>query len=95
MEDGASWAEEYWTSPRGGIMLCTGREGFGSKVKVWEDMRISLNREGRLVLYAQPRGAPPIEFPMATMSDDAIEFTNPAHPLLVAGAVADGRKLEA
>ena len=79
MEDGASWAEEYWTSPRGGIMLGTGREGFGSEIKFWESMRITLNREGKLVLYAQPKGAPPTEFPMATMSDDAVEFTNPAH----------------
>ena len=79
MEDGASWAEEYWTSPRGGIMLGTGREGFGSEIKFWESMRITLNRDGKLVLYAQPKGAPPTEFPMATMSDDAVEFTNPAH----------------
>jgi len=79
MEDGASWAEEYWTSPRGGIMLGTGREGFGPEIRFWESMRIAVNREGRLVFYAQPKGAPPVEFPMATMSDDAIEFANGAH----------------
>lgn len=78
-EDGASWAEEYWTSPRGGIMLGTGREGFGSEVRFWETMRIAVGREGKLVFYAQPRGGPPTEFPMSTMSEDAVEFTNPAH----------------
>lgn len=79
MEDGANWAEEYWTSARGGMMLGTGREGFGPEIRAWESMRIALNREGRLVLYAQPKGGPPIEFPMATMSDAAIEFANGAH----------------
>ena len=79
MEDGASWAEEYWTSPRGGIMLGTGREGFGSEIRFWEAMHIAVNREGKLILYAQPKGAPSVEFPMATMSDDAVEFANGAH----------------
>ena len=79
VETGASWADEHWTSPRGGAMLGLGREGFGSELKTWETMRIAAGRDGRLTLYAQPRGNPAVEFPMATMSDDAIEFANPAH----------------
>ena len=79
VENGASWTDEYWTSPRGGTMLGLGREGFGSELKTWETMRIAPGRDGRLTLFAQLRGSPAVEFPMATMSDDAIEFTNPAH----------------
>ena len=80
MEDGASWAEQQWMSPRGQQMLGLGREGFGPTLDAWQSMRIALRGDGKLALYLQAKGAPPAEFALSAASDDAIEFTNPTHP---------------
>lgn len=79
MEDGAHWADEYWSVPRGGMMIGAGRIGFGNRIEVWEHTRIVRKADGTLSFYAQPRGAPAAEFPMVTTSAQAIEFANPAH----------------
>lgn len=79
MEDGAAWAEQQWMAPRGQEMLGLGREGFGPTLEAWQSMRIAIRPDGKLTLFLQPKGAPAIEFAMSAASDDAIEFTNPAH----------------
>lgn len=79
MESGASWADEMWTDPRDGLMLGIGRSGFGAKVESWEMTRIVRKADGAIVFVAQPKGAPPTEFPLAVMSAQAIEFANPRH----------------
>ena len=79
MQDGASWADELWTDPRGGVMVGIGRSGFGSDLKSWEVTRIVTRKDGSLAYVAQVDGQPAIEFPLVLISAEAIEFANPAH----------------
>lgn len=79
MEDGASWSDEVWTDPRGGIMLGMARMGFGPDLQSWETTQIKIKRDGTISFFAQPNGKPPSEFPLVLISEQAIEFANPAH----------------
>ena len=79
MEDGASWADEVWTDPRGGIMLGLARTGFGSQLQNWEVTQIRRKPDGSISFFAQPRGVPAAEFPLVAHGDGMIEFANPAH----------------
>ncbi len=79
MESGAAWADEVWSPARGGMMIGAGRSGFGPEVENWEVMRIQRRADGAITYFAQQRGGAPVEFPMVTTSDDAIEFANPSH----------------
>lgn len=79
MQDGAKWADEIWSDPRGGIMIGMGRSGFGSELESWETTQIKVKRDGKISFFAQPNGQPPAEFPMVLISEEAIEFANPAH----------------
>lgn len=36
--EGESWADEYWTPPRAGIMIGASRAGEGEKLQFWEHM---------------------------------------------------------
>ena len=79
MEDGATWAEELWSDPRGGVMLGVARNGFGTDVKAWEFTQIKTRKDGSLALIAHADGKPIVEFPLVLISAEAIEFANPAH----------------
>ncbi|HMO68384.1 MAG TPA: DUF6265 family protein [Novosphingobium sp.] len=79
MESGARWADETWTSPRGGMMMGASRSGFGPELAEWEQVRIQRRADGGISLFAQPQGRAATEFRMATQSETAIEFANPAH----------------
>lgn len=79
MEDGADWADEMWTDPRGGIMLGVARMGFGPQLRSWEVTQIRQKPDGSISFFAQPNGKPAAEFPMVLVSEEAIEFANPAH----------------
>ena len=79
MQDGASWADEVWTDPRGGIMLGVARNGFGSELEGWETTQIKVKPDGTISYFAQPNGKPPSEFPLVLISEESIEFANPAH----------------
>ena len=79
MEDGASWADEMWTDPRGGLMLGVARIGFGPQLQSWEVTQIRRKPDGSISFFAQPNGKPASEFPMVLVSEEAIEFANPAH----------------
>lgn len=79
MEDGAAWADEVWSAPRGGMMMGSARNGFGPDLSSWQTERIVRRRDGRVSLLVQPEGRAAIEFPMVLVSDNAIEFANPAH----------------
>jgi hypothetical protein len=78
-EDGAEWADEVWTDPRGGIMLGVSRTGFGSELKLWEVAQIRVKKDGTISLFAQPMGKAHTEFPLVLISEEAIEFANAAH----------------
>ncbi len=78
-EDGASWSDEVWTDARGGLMLGLARTGFGARLDSWELVQIRQKLDGTITFVAQPQGKPASEFPMVLVSDEAIEFANPAH----------------
>ncbi|ALC13645.1 DUF6265 family protein [Sphingopyxis sp. 113P3] len=73
------WADEYWTPPRGGLMIGAARIGKGDKAVVFEHMRIIRRDDGTLVFLAQPFGRPAVEFPTVDAGSTMIEFANPAH----------------
>lgn len=78
MADGAAWAEEIWTSARGGIMLGIARQGFGPDLESWETLRI-VRRGGGLVLIVQQGGAgSAVEYPAVLASAESMEFANPS-----------------
>ena len=79
MEDGATWAEELWSDPRGGVMLGVARNGFGKDTKAWEFTQIKTRKDGSLALIAQADGKPIVEYPLVLISAEAIEFANAAH----------------
>lgn len=78
-EEGASWTDEVWTDPRGGMMLGVSRTGFGSELNNWEIIRIEQRRDGTMAYVAQPKGKDAVVFPMVLISDAAVEFANPSH----------------
>ncbi|MEY4239284.1 MAG: hypothetical protein RL339_1885 [Pseudomonadota bacterium] len=78
-EDGASWSDEVWTDARGGLMLGIARTGFGVQLNSWELAQIRQKPDGTISFLAQPHGKPAAEFPMVLVSEEAIEFANPAH----------------
>ncbi len=78
-EDGASWSDEVWTDPRGGLMLGIARTGFGPRLENWELAQIRQRADGTITFLAQPQGKPATEFPMVLVSEEAIEFANPAN----------------
>ncbi|MEQ1498345.1 MAG: DUF6265 family protein [Novosphingobium sp.] len=79
MESGANWADEVWMNPRGGVMLGISRGGFGPELQHWESAQIRIKNDGTISHFLQPQGKAAVEFPMVLVSDDAIEFANPAH----------------
>ena len=79
MEEGAQWADEVWTDPRGGMMLGVGRSGFGPQLDSWELTQIRVKADGSMVYIARPEGKAPVEFPMVLISEEAVEFANPSH----------------
>jgi hypothetical protein len=73
------WTEECWTAPRDGLMLGSGRSGQGGAILDWEWMRIERSVDGTLSFFASPKGAPPVAFKSAKVSDTEVEFVNSAH----------------
>lgn len=77
--EGGVWADEFWTPARGDIMIGAGRMGDKDRLWVFEHTRIVRAADGGLVFVAQPRGVPPVEFPMVASGAQMLEFANPAH----------------
>lgn len=79
LKDGERWTQECWMEPRAGLMLGASREGDGATLRSWEQLRIEQAADGTIVLYASPRGIPPVQFKASKTSTHAIEFTNATH----------------
>lgn len=77
--EGGKWADEFWTPPRGGIMIGAARIGEGERLIIFEHTRIVRSAAGGLTFIAQPRGVPPAEFPLVASGAQMLEFANPAH----------------
>lgn len=77
--DGESWADEFWTPPRAGIMIGAGRTGKGAALEIFEHTWIVRKADGTISFFAQPRGVPAVEFPLVDSGADFVEFANAAH----------------
>lgn len=78
-QSGKNWQDEFWTPPRGGIMIGAARIGEGEVLHLWESTRIERRGDGSLFFVALPRGSYGGEFPMVGQGADWIEFANAAH----------------
>ena len=79
LDAGGRWGDEYWTPPRGGIMLGAGRVGKGEQVASFESMRIGFDENGKLAFWAMPEWTDASKFPMVKQSDTEVVFENAAH----------------
>jgi hypothetical protein len=73
------WTEECWTSPRGGLMIGSGREGRADTVRHWEWMRIERGANGTMMFYGSPKGGAPVAFKATDVDSRSITFVNAAH----------------
>jgi hypothetical protein len=69
--------EEHWLAERGGLMLGVNRT-VTSREAAFEFLRIEL-KPGAVRYVAQPGGAPPVAFTLASVSPQRATFINPAH----------------
>lgn len=74
------WGDEFWTPPRGGIMIGSGRVGKGDAIASFESMRIGYDEAGKLAFWAFPQWAEgPAKFPMVKQGETEIVFENAEH----------------
>lgn len=77
MVDGAIWADEVWTGPKGATMLGIARRGFGPDLESWSMMRIVRKPDGAVVLTVQPSGgAATVDYAMTLATGEHVEFTS-------------------
>jgi hypothetical protein len=77
--DGESWADEYWTPPRAGIMIGASRSGKADKLQFWEHMRIVREDDCKLAFWAIAGDQKPVRFVATQKTAEEIIFENPAH----------------
>jgi hypothetical protein len=77
--EGGRWTEEWWTPPRGGIMMGAGFSGRGETASSFEHMRIMAGEDDVVTFYGMPEGAPPVRFPLARGGKREAVFENPSH----------------
>ena len=87
------WADEYWTLPRGGMMLGAGMAGRDDTVQFFEHMRIATDREGRVAFFAMSNGGAAVVFPLVRQEPNLIVFENAKHdyPQRIVYQYSDGR----
>jgi len=91
--DGDSWTQERWMEPKGGLMLGASREGTGERLKSWEQLRVELGTDGKVVLWASPQGRPAVRFDGSRSTASTIEFVNAKHdyPQRIRYELKDGK----
>ena len=77
--EGEHWTQECWMDPKAGLMLGASREGAGAKLKSWEQMRVEQSVDGKVTLFASPRGRAAVPFEGRVLSANVVEFTNATH----------------
>ena len=73
------WTEEYWTPPRGGMMIGAGMAGKGERVRHFEHMRIVSGGGGQIAFHAMPKGETAVVFPLVRQSAEEVVFENPSN----------------
>ena len=76
---GGRWTEEYWTIPRGGVMLGASRSGRGAALGEFEFLRLQVGEDGVVAYVAQPGGGTPVAFRLADHDAMSATFENAAH----------------
>lgn len=76
---GGRWTEEYWTIPRGGVMLGASRSGRGAALGEFEFLRLRTGEDGVVAYVAQHGGGTPVAFPLADHDAMSATFENAAH----------------
>lgn len=79
LTSGTGWGDEYWTPPRGGIMIGAARIGKETALSSFESMRIGYDEGGKLAFWAMPQWTTQSKFLMAKQTDNEIVFENSAH----------------
>lgn len=72
------WSEEWWTTPRAGIMLGASRSGKAGALGFFEHMRIVSGPDG-VHFCAMPQGKSGTCFKAVSSGPREIVFENPAH----------------
>ena len=78
-DSGGRWTEEYWTVPRGGVMLGASRSGRGGSLGEFEFLRLQAGADGAVSYLAQPGGGAPVAFRLAARDATSATFENAAH----------------
>lgn len=78
-EGDGRWTEEYWTLPRGGVMLGASRSGRDGTLRELEFLRVQSVADGAITYIAQPGGGAPVVFPLVQHDAMSATFENPAH----------------
>ena len=73
------WVEEWWTTPRGGMMIGASKTGTGDAVNFYEHMRIEVRADGVLAYCALPKGQAGACFEAVAIERQSITFENAAH----------------
>jgi len=71
--------EEYWSGPRGAIMIGYSRSVQRDRVAQWEFLRIEPGSDGVPVYWASPTGRPAVPFRLVASDPSSATFENPAH----------------
>jgi Domain of unknown function (DUF6265) len=77
--EGEAWVDEFWTNPRGELMIGAGRAGQGNKLMSFEHMRIERESDGTLVFWALPGGKNATRFVAVHADGDDVIFENAAN----------------
>ena len=72
------WVEEWWTTPRGGMMIGASKTGNAEGVRFFEHMRIEQGADG-LAFCALPKGQAGACFKATAVEPQRIVFENAAH----------------
>ena len=78
-DNGKTWTEENWSSPRGGMLLGNSKQGQGNRTAEFELLRISPDDKGVVTYWASPAGRPPTPFALVSSEPNHAVFENPAH----------------
>jgi hypothetical protein len=71
-------AEEHWTAPAGGLMLCMHRDVVEGHRTSFEFLRI-VERGDSIVFIAMPNARNETPFPLKTLAGKRVVFENPEH----------------
>lgn len=77
--DGENWADEFWTPPRGGMMIGASRSGSGDRLGFWEHMRVVREADGKLAFWAIAADQKPVRFVAIKTGPNEIIFENAQH----------------